>query len=108
MPGAKPQSFTGIDGAPQWSGCKTRIPVNLGPTQLCHETDSIGGSGDRCPMLFSNDIAVKRKLVSYHGYDENGDGMLLFPHDKGTDVANRFRPLPASNHGNTPAGYFSC
>ena len=62
----------------------SRIPVNLGPIQLYHETDSIGGSGDRCPMLFSNDIALRRKLVSHHGYYENGDRMLLFPHDEGT------------------------
>eukprot|EP00971_Amphidinium_carterae_P310327 6166769-Amphidinium_carterae.1 len=73
------RSFTGIDGKVSQSGAKIRVPVRIGPIVSSFEADTIGGAGDRCPMLLSNRTAVERRLICLHGHFPNRDGLLLVP-----------------------------
>ena len=72
-------TFTGISGKPEPGGLRIRLPINLGPFTTNFETDTIGGSADKCPMLLPNEVAIRRKMISMHGYFDNGDGLLLIP-----------------------------
>ena len=51
-------SFAGIDGQPMPSRLRASFPVNLGNIVFTFEADTIGASGDVCPMLLSNKSAV--------------------------------------------------
>ncbi len=73
-------SFTGIDGLPLRSGLRTRIPVDLGPFKTHYECDTIGASGDRCPMLLPNRSLIRKKACMLFGYYDNDDGLLILPH----------------------------
>eukprot|EP00971_Amphidinium_carterae_P348964 6490767-Amphidinium_carterae.1 len=73
------QSFTGIDGQSSPSGAKVSLPIRLGALESAFVTDTIGGSGDNCPMLLSNRTAIAKRLISIHGHFDNGDGLLIVP-----------------------------
>ena len=62
---------------------------DLGPLKMTFETATIGGSGDRCPFLLSNDTARRRKMISHHNYFDNGDGLLVIPEIEGQTVGLR-------------------
>ena len=72
-------SFAGIDGQPLESRLRASFPVNLGNTTFTFEADTIGSSGDKCPMLLSNKSAVRHKMICHHGFFDNGDGLLCIP-----------------------------
>ena len=72
-------TFVGIDGLPLPSGVRLGIPCNLGPSSFIFETETIGSTGDKCPMLLPNKSAIRHKMVAFHGYFDNGDGLLLMP-----------------------------
>ena len=73
-----PASFKGIEGKPQVSGLRCKLPVDLGPYVSSWEADTIGGHGDCCPMLFSNKSCVRQRLVVFWSYFQNGDGLCIF------------------------------
>ena len=82
-------SFSGIDGVPLHSEMRASIPIDLGPLKMTFETATIGGTGDRCPFLLSNDTARRRKMISHHNYFDNGDGLLVIPEIEGQCVGLR-------------------
>ena len=47
-------AFRGISGRPEVSKLRAKVPIDLGPFVSEYETDTIGGKGDRCPMLMPN------------------------------------------------------
>ena len=95
-----PARFRGIDGLPSASHLRCRIPVALAPG-LCmdYETDTLGGSGDRCPFLYSNNSCMKQRNIFCAAYYDNGDGLLIFPCLPGHKRAVGIRlPLTDSGH----------
>ena len=84
-------SFVGIDGLPLASGVRLGLLCNLGPATFNFETETIGQSGDRCPLLLPNKSAIKHRMISLHGHFPNGDGLLIMPEggQDGTPIAMR-------------------
>ena len=84
-------SFVGIDGLPLASGVRLGLLCNLGPATFSFETETIGQSGDRCPLLLPNKSAIKHRMISLHGHFPNGDGLLIMPEggQDGTPIAMR-------------------
>ena len=73
-------SFTGISGQEMKSKMKCSIPIGLKYFDTAFVADTIGGSGDRCPMLLANDSFVRMKLTLCANHFDNKDALLIVPH----------------------------
>ena len=73
------ESYSGIEGAGIPSKLRVEIPMDFGSLKYNFVSDTIGGSGDRCPFLFPNSHCLQHQTITFHSFFENGDGLLLFP-----------------------------
>ena len=73
------ESYSGIEGAGIPSRLRVEIPMDFGSLKYNFVSDTVGGSGDRCPFLFPNSHCLQQQTITFHAFFENGDGLLLFP-----------------------------
>ena len=90
---------------------RVTCPIRVGDERFDFEADTIGQSGDTCPMLLSNRSAIRMRMSCHHGFYENGDGLLCLPGSNGKTTGVRLlltdsghyilplTPLEGKHHG---------